>query len=168
MTAGRRRIFVALLAATAGLYLAMVLWTLPEIGREAGGLAPFDLRPFGYTPAEAEVFLAALSDRGRAVYRGIQHVLDTGFPPALAAVTIWSVLLLWRGRWRLALVGLAVVGAAADLGENLAVARLLDGFDPGTAVLASRLTVVKSAASTVVYAAILAGLIRLAWRRVRG
>lgn len=168
MTAPRRWIFAALLAVTGGLYLAMVLWTLPEISREAGGLAPFDLRPLGYSANEAQAFLAALSERGREIYRRVQHGLDTGFPLALAATMIWSVLLLWRGRWRLALVALAVIGATADLGENFAVGRLLDGFDPGTATMASRLTVVKSAASTVVYVFILAGLLRLLWRRMQG
>jgi len=168
MEARRRRsgrLFAALLLATGGLYLAMVIWTLPTIAREAGGLVPFDMRPLGYSADEAAAFLAALSEKGLAVYRGPQRLLDALFPAALAASSVWAAVLLWGGVSRWGIVLLAVVAAAADYTENFLVARLLGGFDGGLAGAASLATVVKSGASTLVYTALLIGLLRLIWRR---
>ena len=71
-----RRAVMALFAATIGLYLVMLLWSLPKIAAEAGGLTPFDMRPGGYSLAEARAFLAALSPEGTAFYLGVQHRLD--------------------------------------------------------------------------------------------
>jgi hypothetical protein len=58
------RIFWLVVAATLGVYLVMVLWSIPRISAEAGGLPVFDLRPGGYTFEEARAFLAALSPEG--------------------------------------------------------------------------------------------------------
>lgn len=160
--------FWILFALTMALYLVMVLWSLPLITTEADGLMPFDLRPMGYSPDEAETFLNALSEEGRAFYADTQHKLDTVFPVALALLTGWTVLWLYRGPGGAILAGLAVLAAAADYMENGAVARLLDGFDPDVAIAASRWTMAKSTGASVVYAAILFGLIRGAWRRIRG
>src|SRR5262252_8963046 len=59
------------------LWGVMVFGTLPYLRRTAGGLEPFDLRPFGYTPEEARALLYALSDIGRAYYADVQLQLDT-------------------------------------------------------------------------------------------
>lgn len=160
----KRRVFYILLSlATAALYLVMALWSLPEITAEADGLRPFDLRPLGYSAEAAEAFLNALSDEGRVFYAETQHALDTVFPALLLAWAGWTVWLLFTGPVRWALIALAVLGCVADYSENAAVARLLEGFEPGTASLAARWTLVKSGAATVVYLAVLWGAGRRLW-----
>ena len=44
----RRLGYLSLLTLTLGVYATMILWTLPRIAAEAGGLAAFDMRPAGY------------------------------------------------------------------------------------------------------------------------
>ncbi|WP_322865232.1 hypothetical protein U5922_002885 [Aquicoccus sp. G2-2] len=163
----RPALYILLSLATAALYLTMVLWSLPEIAWNADGLRAFDLHPFGYTPAQAEAFLDALSEEGRAFYVRTQLALDMVFPLLLAVWMGWSVLALFRGPLRWVLIALAVLGCVADYAENIAVAQLLEGFNAGLAAEASRYTVTKSMASSVVYLAILCGAVRYAWRRLR-
>ena len=44
----RRAAFWTLFAATVIVYAVMMMWSLPIIATQAGGLTPFDLRPAGY------------------------------------------------------------------------------------------------------------------------
>ncbi|MEZ5715307.1 MAG: hypothetical protein R3D85_09140 [Paracoccaceae bacterium] len=161
-----RALYILISLATAGLYLTMALWTMPEIKLEADGQMPFDLRPFGYSPAQAEEFLNALSEEGRVFYAGVQHRLDAVFPALLLIWAGWTVWLLYRGPLRWGLIAAAAVGCGADYAENAAVARLLDGFDIDTARTAAHWTMAKSAAVSVVYVAILWSVGRWLWRRV--
>lgn len=113
----------------------MMFGTLAYLRRTAGGLAPFDLRPFGYTPAEARALLYALSEIGRAYYADVQLQLDTAFP-ALYALSR-GLLLLWvtaPGRTaerplplpaRLALLALPIATACFDYFENEGIAAML-------------------------------------------
>lgn len=161
------RLFWGLLALTLGVYLVMVGWSLPKIAGMAGGLAPFDMRPLGYGAAEARAFLAALGDEGRGFYLDVQQRLDMAYPGLLAMVLVWALARLYRGLPALALQALAVLGSAADYLENHAVAALLrQGTAASDAMIAaaSRWTVLKSGADTLVFAAILIGL-AAAWRR---
>lgn len=158
--------YILVSLATLALYLAMALWSLPEIRVEADGLMPFDLRPFGYSPGAAEAFLNALSDEGRVFYAETQHAMDAVFPVLLLAWAGWTIWLLFHGPLCWGLIALALLGCVADYSENAAVARLLEGFDADLAVTASRWTMVKSAAAAVVYSAILWRVARLIWRRV--
>lgn len=162
-----RRVYLLLTAVTLSVYAVMVLWTLPKIAAAAGGLLPFDLRPWGYTPGEAAAFLSALSEAGCSLYSDVQLRLDTVYPPLLAVWICASAARLFPRSvvWAIGLV--AVVGMAADLAENAAVARLLDGFDAQTAQRAARWTLVKSAATTVALAALLAGFVAWLWRKGR-
>ena len=93
--------------AGAGVYAAMLLWTLPAITEAAGGLMPFDMRPFGYTHTEALNFLAALTPDGLALYLGPQAWLDRAYPALLGLFLAWSFLRLgpercrvWFWSWR--------------------------------------------------------------------
>jgi hypothetical protein len=113
----------------------MVFGTLPYLRRTAGGLEPFDLRPFGYTPEEARALLYALSEIGRAYYADVQLQLDTAFP-ALYALSR-GLLLLWvtapgrtaerplSFRARLALLALPLATATFDYLENEGIAAML-------------------------------------------
>ena len=113
----------------------MAFWTVAYLRRVAGGLAPFDLRPFGYTVEEAQALLHALSDIGRRYYADVQLQLDTAFP-ALYAISR-GLLLLWvtaPGRTaerplplpaRLALLVLPLATAWFDYFENEGIAAML-------------------------------------------
>ncbi|PCI40143.1 MAG: hypothetical protein COB46_07345 [Rhodospirillaceae bacterium] len=68
-------------------YLTMVLWSLPLVSDMAGGGVPFDMRPSGYSFEEAQVFLMAMSNKGRDFYLNTQHLLDF-FYPTLFAITV--------------------------------------------------------------------------------
>jgi hypothetical protein len=117
------------------LWGVMVFGTLAYLRRVAGGLEPFDLRPFGYTPEEARALLHALSDIGRAYYADVQLQLDTAYP-ALYALSR-ALLLFWvtaPGRTaerplplpaRLALLALPLATAWFDFFENEGIAAML-------------------------------------------
>jgi hypothetical protein len=127
-------VIVALIVSFA-LWAAMLFWTLAYLRRIAGGLEPFELRPFGYTVEEARTLLHALSDIGRAYYADVQLQLDTAYP-ALYALSR-GLLLLWlttAGRTaqrplplpvRIALLALPLLAAWFDYAENNAIAAML-------------------------------------------
>src|SRR5262249_39433895 len=84
---------VAALIVSFALWGVMVFCTLAYLRRTAGGLEPFDLRPFGYTPEEARALLFALSSIGRNYYADVQLQLDTAYPAVYAFSR--GLLLLW-------------------------------------------------------------------------
>ncbi len=151
----------------AAIYFVMLSWTLPAISAAAGGLAPFDMRPGGYSPEAAQAFLSALSADGHALYTGPQRWLDLFYPPLLA-ITLSG--LIWRffesRRVRIVLVAIAFGGMVTDWGENIAVARLLAGnTGNGAILLASTLTITKSALQTIVICAAVFAVIRAVVQR---
>ena len=95
--------FWLLFAVTLAVYATMLVWTLPAITAAAGGLAPFDMRPSGYSFDEAKAFLTALSPDGKALYLDAQHKLDAAYPALLAATLFFAIAALapksW-GNWR--------------------------------------------------------------------
>jgi hypothetical protein len=127
-------VVVALIVSFA-LWGVMVFWTLAYLRRTAGGLEPFDLRPFGYTPEEARKLLYALSSIGRKYYADVQLQLDTAFPAVYALSR--GLLLLWvtaPGRTaarplplpaRLVLLILPLATAWFDYFENEGIAAML-------------------------------------------
>jgi hypothetical protein len=142
--------------AVCAIYAIMVLWSLPKISAAAGGLAPFDMRPGGYSLEDARSFLSGLSEEGRAFYLSTQHRLDTVYPPLLGltlALGLWIMsptASLWL---RLPLVALAMFGMLADLVENQLVAVLLSmppgSVDAEPVMMASAATVIKSFLTTI-------------------
>lgn len=150
-------------AITLAIYLTMLTWTLPGISADAGGLVPFDMRPMGYSPDEARSFLAALGDKGRALYLGPQAKLDLLYPLVLAIVLAGAVSALiadWRLRGILYIFILA--GMLADYTENAFVALMLEYTEPvpdRLASLASNATVVKSVMTGIAMVTVLGGLI---------
>ena len=127
-------VLVALIVSFA-LWGVMVFWTLAYLRRTAGGLEPFDLRPFGYTPEEARNLLYALSSIGRKYYADVQLQLDTAFPAVYALSR--GLLLFWvtaPGRTatrplplpaRLSLLILPLATAWFDYFENEGIAAML-------------------------------------------
>lgn len=157
------------LAAMLGLLAFMNAVTLPRIAAEAGGLTAFDLRATGYSEAEARAFLTALSPEGRALYSGLQHRLDTAYPPLLALVLVWTYMVLLPKRWAVAASLLAVLGAGVDLVENARVAALLRPETPTAEEIASAswATLAKTGVVSLALAALGLTLGMAALRRLR-
>jgi len=169
-----RVVFWLVFALAMAVYVVMVAWSLPTVSAAAGGLAPFDLRPGGYTFEEAREFLRALSPAGKAHYLYVQHPLDYVYPPLITATLYLGIALLTpdaAGRWRWVIGVVALPIVAFDYLENLAVARLLqlgaDRATPTAVATASRWTLLKSGFSTVAMTLLLALLIAWVVRSLR-
>lgn len=169
-----RLIFWLLSAVMLAIYFTMVLWSLPIIAADTGGLMAFDLRAAGYSYAEAQEFLAALSDYGRAFYLNVQHRLDSAYPALMAVVLVFAFIGLFRGVLRWLAIGLALAGAGFDYMENAAVAVMLrasavagDGLTEMMVATASRWTVLKSGMVTLALLALIAGAVMAYVRRRR-
>ena len=156
-------------AATMAIYVTMLVWTLPGIAENAGGLVPFDMRPTGYTPDEARTFLDALNEDGRSLYLGPQHMLDLAYPILLAIVLAGAVAALIGNRKLRGVLYLAILlGMLADYSENTFVALMLEYPVPVTdklAGLANKATVVKSTLTGFAMVVVFGALVLAAKRR---
>lgn len=166
------RLFWAVVAATLAIYAVMLGWSLPAISDAAGGRAVFDMLPAGYSYAEAEAFLAALSPEGADFYLHVQHRLDLIYPALLAISTGWAMVRLApRWRWRAALLLVPIPGMVFDYLENRAVAAMLaagaDGLTPEMVAQASRFSQLKAIFSALSLGLLLALCLAWAFRRWR-
>jgi hypothetical protein len=124
-----------LLAASGLLWAVMFFGPLAELSRLAGGAAPFDIRPAGYSFAEAQAFLAAIGSEGRRYYAFPELALDTLYPPLYAlsrGLALWWLTMPGRVRerplapgLRRALVAVPIAMATLDLIENSCIAIML-------------------------------------------
>lgn len=167
-----RILFWGLFSLTLATYAAMLGWSLPLIANAAGGLVPFDMRPGGYSFAEASAFLAALSADGAAFYRAVQQRLDLVYPGLLALTLYFAIAALLPRRiggwcWVVAVIALPV--GVFDYLENHAVAQMLDagrsGLTPELVATASQWTVLKATASMVAMSVVL--VLLLGWAVVK-
>ena len=152
----KRSMFWVLFALTLSVYATMLAWSLPSVSAAAGGLAPFDMRPGGYSFAEAQAFLDALTPAGAAFYGAVQQRLDIAYPAMIALTLFFAIAALAPkriGRWRWALGATAVPIALFDYLENHAVAGLIEAgsarITPAMVEGASQWTVLKSTATSV-------------------
>jgi hypothetical protein len=83
---------------------------------------PFDIRPRGYSYAEARAFLEAIGQQGGRYYASPELVIDTFYPPLYAVSRGEDPVLL---RVRYALVAVPVLMASLDLFENGCIAVML-------------------------------------------
>ena len=167
-----RLIFWLMFLMMTGVYLTMALWAIPKITADAGGLLAFDLRPMGYSFAEAQAFLAALSDQGRGFYLNVQQMLDSAYPALFAVVMVLAFGQIFSGAARFVASAVALAAAGFDYMENAAVAVMLragDGLSEAMVATASQWTMLKSAAVTVALILLIIGLARavLAKRKAR-
>lgn len=166
-----QRLLWPLTVATLALYLTMIFWSLPKLAAFAGGLAPFDMRPFGYSAKDAEAFILALSANGKDFYLTTQHRLDLAYPLCLAATLTLAFHRLAPRRWAIALSLVALAGMVFDYLENLWVHLMVvagpEKFSVEGAETASLLTLGKSIATTLVLMALLGLLASSGWRRWR-
>ena len=125
----------ALLVASGVLWALMLFGPLAQLSHLAGGAAPFDVRPFGYSDDEARAFLAAIGEQGRHYYGYRELPLDMIYPPLYAVsrgLALWWLTMPGRvraaplsRRWRTALVAIPVAMASLDMIENACIARML-------------------------------------------
>ncbi len=146
------RFYWALVAITGALYCAMLFWTLPYLVLQADGLAPFDVRPLGYSFAQVQEYLTKISPEGVLFYLHRQHVLDAAFPALLGAVlaiALWKLTARWALLLRIGAVALPILGGGFDYLENLAVRNMLHlgatDVEANLAAYASTCTVTKAA-----------------------
>ena len=168
----QRWVFWAVVVAAMAVYLAIVLWSLPLIQSDANGLTPFDLRPVGYSFAEAQAFLAALGERGRSQYLGPQHWLDLFYPGLLALALSLGFLRLFPLRWAVGFSAIAILAAVFDWREDALVSDMLetnlDALSSDLVSQASLMTVLKSGVSTIAMLILCLGLCLALWRRMKG
>ncbi|SMP33323.1 hypothetical protein [Shimia sagamensis] len=164
-----QRVFWSSFAAATAIYLVMVFWTMPTISAAAGGMVPFDMRPFGYTAQEARNFLASLTADGRDFYLSVQLRLDLIYPAVLGIMLIVGFQNLFERPWSMLFSFVALIMVSADYLENYMVATMLhsgaDGLEDSVVAFASFWTRCKSAAATVAFVGLLAGAVMQVRRR---
>ncbi|MFK8034936.1 MAG: hypothetical protein AB8B94_12405 [Hyphomicrobiales bacterium] len=148
------------LAAT-GIYFLMIFMTLAHI-EVVSGVLPFDMRPGGYSLAQAQELLNGLGAAGRRFYLTRQIPLDLAYP-ALMALTLVS-LLKWLGsrgaNYRLAKLGiwLSFAAAIADYSENAGICMMIlswPDLSESLVLAASAASIVKAGLTTAAFSIVL-------------
>ncbi|MGJ8529959.1 hypothetical protein [Maritalea sp.] len=144
-------IWMCFIAAMA-IYVTMLTVTLPTLASIANGLPAFDMRPFGYSVEDANVYLQALSEAGRNYYIGRQLVLDVFYPPLLSLTTFGAASWCWTrigNTSRISTIAFAVVSFSItlfDYAENIFIYFMLTAQSAPTGLIeiASLMTILKS------------------------
>jgi len=172
---------VALLVASTALWAVLFFITLPRLQLFAGGAAPFDIRPLGYSYEDARAFLGAIGGQGRAYYLNPELLLDSFFPPLYATsrvLALWWLTMPGRLRdgatpfgWRWTLIALPIAEAILDWGENACIATMVwtwPDLSPGLVHAASLATQLKlvAAALTEVSMVAFAAVAVMRWRKL--
>jgi hypothetical protein len=163
----------ALLAANGLLWAVMFFGPLAHLERLASGLTPFDIRPRGYSYAEARAFLD-IGQQGRRYYVSPELAIDTVYPPLYAVsrgLALWWQTMPGRVREdpvplkvRYALIAVPVLMASLDLFENGCIAVMLWTWPDLSHVLvevSSLATQVKIIAG--VFTEVLLGVLAVIW-----
>jgi len=117
------KIIIILLAVMIALNGSMILFTLPTIEANSGGIKAFDLNFFGYSYETAAAFLEMLSPESRGVYLYIQEPLDFLYPVATVLFFMLSIIFFRKKKDNLYLI--ALVPFILDLLENALVITML-------------------------------------------
>jgi hypothetical protein len=125
----------ALLVASGLMWAVMFFGPLARLSHLADGLTPFDIRPKGYSYADARAFLEAIGEQGRKYYASPELVIDTFYPPLYAVsrgLALWWLTMPGRVREaplplkvRYVLVTVPILMASLDLVENACIAVML-------------------------------------------
>ncbi len=143
-------IFWLFLTLTITIYAIMSFYSLPIITGNNSEILIFDIRPNGYSFADAKSLLNALSSEGISFYQTTQLALDTVFPIFYAVSLIlafWILSPLKWGKWRLAFFPFAIVSMIFDFLENAYVIKMLktgaDELSPKLVQIASNFSTLK-------------------------
>ena len=167
-----RLAFVFGLSATC-IYLIMINITLEYI-ETLSGLQPFDMRPGGYSPEQANALLNALGADGNRYYLTRQIPLDLMYP-ALMAITLISIFKWLATKYvaqKLTKIGvwLSLGAAVADYLENVGiVVMILNWPEPQIYLVhaASTASIAKAGLTTLAVLAVVIGLTIWAYDRTR-
>lgn len=155
------------------IYILMVFGSLADIERITGVRA-FDMRPTGYSYADALALISALGEEGRRVYLMRQIPLDTVYPILLAISSAGSLYWLSQSfgstvRWYRAVAVVAYLAAIADYAENCLIVWVLNAgpnIAEAQVTATSLASVSKSILSTIVFTTLLIALAEFAIRRI--
>ncbi len=151
-----------------GLYLTMVLYSIPRVISFAPDMMIFDLSPLGYSLEFAFDLLAQLGPEGRAEYLYLQLPLDFIYPITFAAAH--AMLICWLLQKAQSYLGKAILdkglrltvlpmlGCLFDYLENTGVFLMLQSYpelNETLVGLASIMTILKSFFVTLTYSVIL-------------
>ncbi|HQZ12306.1 MAG TPA: hypothetical protein PK286_05415 [Devosia sp.] len=166
-----KTLYWILFAVTMILYGTMLAWSLPAVSAAAGGLPPFDLRPGGYSLADAQEFLTALSAEGAAFYRNVQLRLDMAFPLLIGLTMYFALAALLPkrlGRWRYAVALPALLAMPFDYIENHTIGLMLDaGPERLTEDLVARGSMASQVKTVITSVVMTVILLALVWHAVR-
>jgi hypothetical protein len=170
------RVVLAFIIPAMVVYFIMLLYTIPQVTRYASGINLFDLSPTGYSFGYAIELLDTLGSTGRELYLYKQLPLDFIYP-GLFAVSC-SLLLSWlfqksqKANSKLFyFCYVPVVAGLFDYFENIFIVRILASYPNVSEVsvsLASSMTIVKSALTTVFFVLLIIGVIlniKKKWKR---
>lgn len=154
-------------------YFLMVFGSLADI-EQMTGVRAFDMRPNGYSYADALALISALGEEGRRVYLTMQIPLDTGYPALLAISSANSLYWLSQSlgstaRWYRAVAAVTYLAAFADYAENGLIVWMLNaglGVPEALVTAASLASVSKSIFSTIVFTTLLIALAEFVIRRM--
>ena len=150
---------------TAAVY-AGLLWRGAALGEMAGGLTPFDLRPSGYSLAEARGFLRALTPDGFALYAHIARRWDAVFPALMGLTFLWWMRP-FSGVFGMVCVLVAMSYVALDWGENAAVLAMLDAGPDWVSLAEVQRASIFTQCKFLAFALALVLALRQSWRRVK-
>lgn len=149
---GKAAICFGVIAAV--IYLAMINITLGHIAAVSGQV-PFDMRPMGYSPADADALLAGLGIDGRRYYLNYQIPFDMVYPAMLALTLICTIHWFGHGMMHRKLARFAImfslVGALFDYVENIGIVAMIWMWSEVPALLVlfvSSATILKSVFTT--------------------
>ena len=164
-----------LLAITNGVYLIMLLWSIPMVQSFAGGMEILDMKPFGYDYGYVLTLFNELGLEGQDKYLMYQIPIDMLYP-GLFGLTYW-LLLMWvftkmhiLDTFWANLTFLPIFAGFFDYLENFGILFLLANhpdISEGMVKATSIFTLAKSGFTTLSFTAILLSLVLLALRRLR-
>lgn len=167
MTRILQRIFWPIFILTMGIYITMLVWSLPLITNAANGLVPFDMRPTGYSFDEAKAFLTALTEDANSFYRHTQIAkLDMAYPALLSITLFLAIGLLtqnWLKFWGWIVALIAIPGTVFDYMENVNLQLMLflgpENINAEIVAKASERSVAKAMFTTAAMSVLLIALI---------
>ena len=153
-----KKTIIYLLLAMA-VYLIMMVYTIPEIRSETGGIEIYDMRPGGYTVEEGYEILDNITVRGLNIYRSIQLPLDFLYPMlfCLFLYNLWITLfnkgILYNIRW----ITMSVM--AFDYLENMGIYWILEKQSALSIRITSFMSLSKAISTSLVMTILMIGCI---------
>ncbi len=154
------------------IYVIMLAFTIPKVMHFTEGMKLLDMMPGGYNFDYVRDLFTALGNKGRHAYLYQQIPIDMVYP-ALFAIAYCLLLAYFLGKLQklnrpyIYLCFLPLIGGTADYLENIGIITLLNQYPEisgFTVQLTSVFSLIKSAATSIYFVALLVVLILLGIR----